>query len=202
MGFVRRAGTTGKVEIHVGAKKEVKLAFLHELVNNVEKFQIPSSLVMNLDQISSKYVSMGKATMSEKEKGSNSVGISSLSNKRSMTATFTITLNRKFLLMQLIYGGKPNKAYLNLSFPLDFSLSANAKNYSNTAESIKLFKGMIIPYIEKKILSLKLLKTQPALLIMDVFRRQMIEDVLIVLKDNNILLVRVPANMTHIFRAP
>ena len=47
---------------------------------------------------------------------------------------------------------------------------------------------------------LKLPKTQPALLIVDVFRGLMTEDVLIVLKDNNILLVRVPANMTHIFQ--
>ena len=35
---------------------------------------------------------------------------------------------------------------------------------------------------------------------MDVFRGQKTEYVLTVLKDNNILLVRVPANMTHIFQ--
>ena len=34
---------------------------------------------------------------------------------------------------------------------------------------------------------------------MDVFRGQMTEDILTVLKDKNILLVRVPANMTYIF---
>ena len=40
---------------------------------------------------------------------------------------------------------------------------------------------------------MKLRKTQSASLVMDVF-------VLTVLKDSNILLVRVPANMTHIFQ--
>ena len=93
MGFVRRAETTGKVEIPAGAKKEAELTFLHEIVNDAEKFQIPSSLVLNLDQTNSKYVSMGKAMA---EKGSNSVPISGLSDKRSMTATFTKTLNRNF----------------------------------------------------------------------------------------------------------
>ena len=89
MGFVRRAATTGKVEIPVGAKKEAELTFLHEIVNNVEKFQIPSSLVLNLDQTNSKCVSIGKTTMAKK--GSNSVPISGLSNKNSMTPTFIIT---------------------------------------------------------------------------------------------------------------
>ena len=80
---------TGKVEIPAGAKKKAELIFLQEIVNNVEKSQIPSSLVLSLGQTNSKYVSMGKATMAEK--GSNSVPISSLSDKSSMTATFTIT---------------------------------------------------------------------------------------------------------------
>ena len=36
MGFIRRAGTTGKVEISPRAKKETELTFLHEIVNSVE----------------------------------------------------------------------------------------------------------------------------------------------------------------------
>ena len=46
---------------------------------------------------------------------------------------------------------------------------------------------------------LKLPKTQPAWLIIDIFRGQMTEDVLIVLKGFE-LVVRVPANMTYIFQ--
>ena len=187
IGFVRRAGTTGKVEIPADEKKEAELPFLRQIVNNVEKFQIPSSLVLNLDYTNSKYVSLGKTTMAEK--GSNSVPISGLSDKRSMTTTFTLILNGKFLLMQLIYGGKTNQNLAKFEFHVGFSLSANPKHYSNTAESIKLIKEIIIPYIEKERFSLKFPKTQPALLIMDVSRGQMTEDVLIVPKDNNILLV-------------
>ena len=78
MGFVRRAGTIVKVETPAGAEKEAGLTFFYEIANNVEKFQILSLLVMNLDQTNSKYVSMGKTTMAEK--GSNPVSISGLSD--------------------------------------------------------------------------------------------------------------------------
>ena len=196
MGFVRRAGTTGKVEIPAGVKKEAELKLVHKIVNNVEKCQIPLSLVLNLDQTYSKYVSMGKTTMAEK--GLNSVPIFGLSDKRSTTATFTVTLNEKFLLMQLIYGGKTNQSLPKLEFPIGFSLPASPKHYSNTAKSIKLIKEIIIPYIEKERISSKLPKSQSALLNIDVFREQMTEDVLTLPKDNNILLGQVPANMTHL----
>ena len=38
MGFVRRIKTTGKVHIPVGAQKEAELKFLHQIVNQVEKY--------------------------------------------------------------------------------------------------------------------------------------------------------------------
>ena len=106
--FVRRAGMTRKVEIPAGAKKEVELTLLHEIVNNVEIFHIPSSLVLNLDQTNWKYISVGKTA--KVKKGSNSISISGLSDKKSMSATFTIILNGKFLPMQLIYGGRTKQS--------------------------------------------------------------------------------------------
>ena len=54
MGFVRRARTTRKVEIPARAKKEAEQTSLYEIVNSAGKFQIHSSLVLNIDQ--TKYV--------------------------------------------------------------------------------------------------------------------------------------------------
>ena len=102
--------------------------------------------------------------------------------------------------MHLIYGEKTNQSLPKFEFPIGFSLYANSKHYSNTAESIKLTKEIIILYIENQRVLLKLPKTQPSLVIIDVFQGQMTEDVSTVLKDNNILLVQVPANMRHIFQ--
>ena len=41
--------TTGKVEIPEGARKEAELLYLHNIVTIVEKYEIPHSLIMNLD---------------------------------------------------------------------------------------------------------------------------------------------------------
>ena len=137
---------------------------------------------------------MGKTTMAEK--GSNSGPISRLSNKRSMTAIFTITLNGKFLPMQIIIWGKANQCLPKFEVLNGFCRFANPKHYNNAAETIRLIKEINIPYIEKERISLKLTKIQPALVIMDVFWGQTTEDILTVIKGNNILIVRVPANMT------
>ena len=41
--------TIGKVKIPVGAQKEAELKFIRQIVNNVEKHQILSSLTINFD---------------------------------------------------------------------------------------------------------------------------------------------------------
>ena len=92
--------TTGKVKNPVGTQKEAELKFLHQIDNNVEKHQIPPSLTINLDQTLSKNVEVLSMTMDQK--GESNVPIAGISDKRNITATFSITLNNKFLLMQLI----------------------------------------------------------------------------------------------------
>ena len=86
---------------------------------------------------------MDKATMAKK--GSTSVPIGGLIHKRSITVTFTITLNGIFLPMQLICGGKTVQSLPKFDFLEGFSLSANLKHYSNAAESIKTIKEIIVP---------------------------------------------------------
>ena len=109
--------TTGKVEIPEGARKEVELLYLHNIVMIVEKYEIPHSLIMNLDQTPLKYIPATNHTMAKQN--SKSVSIAESSDKRSITDTFNITLNGHFLPMQLIYGGgKQSKASLGLSFPM------------------------------------------------------------------------------------
>ena len=101
--------------------------------------------------------------------------------------------------MQLIYAGKTAASFPKAKFPDTFSLSANPKHFSCTEESLKLIEEIIIPYIESERKKLGA-PNQHALIIMDVFTRQMTGPVLEKLRDNKILLVRVPANMTNIFQ--
>ena len=50
MGFVLRRKTTAKVLIPEGALKEAELKFHPQIVNYVERYQIPTSLIINFDQ--------------------------------------------------------------------------------------------------------------------------------------------------------
>ena len=102
--------------------------------------------------------------------------------------------------MQLIYGGKTDRSIPTIDFPDNFSLSANPKHYSNEEESLKVLNDIVIPYLCVEKERLKLPPNHPTLLILDVFRGQMTERVLNLLKESNILFVKVPANMTHTFQ--
>ena len=106
---------TGKVEIPEGARKEAELLYLQNIVTIVEKYEIPHSLIMNLDQTPLKYIPAMNHTMAKQN--SKSVFLAVSSDKRSITGTFTITLNGHFLPMQFM-GRKQSKAPLGLSFPM------------------------------------------------------------------------------------
>ena len=90
MSFVLHQKTTAKVLIPEGALKEVELKFHHQTVNYVEKYQIPPSLIIKFDQTPSKYAQISSNTM--EKKGSKNVPISGIDDKRSITATFSITM--------------------------------------------------------------------------------------------------------------
>ena len=197
MGFVKRASTTSRPEIPYGSRKEAELIFHHDIAYKVEKFQIPELLIININQTPSKFAPASSRTMAKKN--SKHVSIASSSYKKAITATFGITFSNAFLPMQLIYAGKTAAGFPKVKFPYTFSLSANPKHFSNTKESLKLIEDIIIPYIESE-RKKRGAPNQHALIIMDVFTGQMTGPVLEKLRDNKILLVRVPANMTNIFQ--
>ena len=55
MNFVKRRKTSSKVDIPDGARKEIEFLFLHEIVSQVEKYDIPPALIINIDQTPLKY---------------------------------------------------------------------------------------------------------------------------------------------------
>lgn len=150
MAFVRRRKTSLKIEIPEAARKEIEYLFHHEIVSYKEKFDIPSSLILNLEQTPLKYSPVSNMTMAEK--GSKSIVIEGAEDKRMLTGTFAITLSGKFLPIQLIYGGRTKQSILKVSFPKKLSLSVNPKNFSNTAESVKFLKDVILPFVKERIL--------------------------------------------------
>ena len=170
MGFRRRQATTSKLEIPEGAFKEVKLLFHHDIASKVEKFSIPHSLIINLDQTPTKYVPVGRTTLAKKN--TKTVPIKGSSDKRTITATFAILLQGDFLPLQLIYGGKIRKCLPRFKFPEKFSLSYNETHYSNEKEACKFIEEILQPYIKKVIERENLPVDQKSLVIMDVLKGQ------------------------------
>ena len=90
---------TSKVQIPEGAKKEAELTFLHRIVSTVEKYKIPNSMILNLDQTSMKYAPCSQQTFAPKN--SKHVAISGTSNKKAVTGTLVITLDGHCPLVKL-----------------------------------------------------------------------------------------------------
>ena len=82
MGFKKRMQTTGKVKISKGAGKETVLLYLHNIVMIVEKYEIPHSLIINVDQTPLKYIPAMNHTMAKQN--SKSVSIAGPSDKCSI----------------------------------------------------------------------------------------------------------------------
>ena len=92
--------------------KEIKLLFHHNIASKVEKFSIPHSRIINLDQTPTKDVPAGRTKLAKEN--TKIVPIESSSSKRTITATFAISLQGDFLSMQLIYGAeRPENASLD-----------------------------------------------------------------------------------------
>ena len=115
MGLRKCASTTGKVTISDELKEEIGLTFHYHIVSKVKTFKIPSSLVINLDQIPSKFVPGNRSTQAAI--GSETVPIASSTDKRMITLTFCTTLKGDFLSIQITYCGKAS-----VSFPSSFSI--------------------------------------------------------------------------------
>ena len=176
MGLSRRLGTTGRPPVPRGIYEECRFDYLHDISNKVSTFSIVPDLIINIDQIPSSYVSVGRLTMARQ--GSQSVPIKGLTDKRNITLTFSVTLSGLFLPIQVIYGGKTTASQpRGFTFPKEFCISQNPKHWSNEAETFKLFDLILNPYIINTRSKLGLPESQKALLIMDAFKGQLTDGV-------------------------
>ena len=153
--------TTGKVEISEEMQKEVETTYLHLIVSIMENNKIPKLMVINLDQTPSKYVPGYNKTLAPK--GIKSVSVSGSTDNRTITATFSITIDGKFLPMLIIYGRKTSKSIPPVSFPDNFLVSVNKKHYNNKKESLKMLEHIIISYVKKQRQNLSLNPSVPCL---------------------------------------
>ena len=74
MRFAKQSTATGKPVILDGAKKEARILYHHQIIKFVEEHDIPSSLIMNLDQTPLHHAPVSSHTLPKQ--GSKHVSIS------------------------------------------------------------------------------------------------------------------------------
>ena len=100
MDRVKRKGITGKDEPCTKFLEEEKFTFQRAISKFVFDHDIPLELVLKLDQTPLPYVSLGKYTFDLK--GSKTVPIKDVDDKRQITDTFTVAASGSFLPVQLM----------------------------------------------------------------------------------------------------
>ena len=144
---IEKTQTTGKVEPSPQFLAEEKFTFQRAISAAISEHDIPTSLVINLDQTPLSYVSLGKYTFSFK--GAKNVPIRGVDDKKQITGTFAVTLTGNFLPMQLIYEGKTKRSLPKFNFPNSFSVTFTENHWSNTDKSVEFFEEIIFPYLDK-----------------------------------------------------
>ena len=66
MNFVRRTVTVSRPVVTVALRIEIRTLFLHDIWTLVQTYNIPDELIINVDQIPSKYVPTSIITMQKK----------------------------------------------------------------------------------------------------------------------------------------
>ena len=197
MDWVKRKGTTGKVEPYTKFLEEDKFLFQLAISKFVSKHDLSIDLVPNVDQTSVSYVSSGKYTFDLK--GSTTVAIRGVDDRRKITATFAVSASRSFLPIALIYNNKTKCSLPKYDFPNFFNVRFPLNHWSNFEKCVSLFEKIILLYIQSKKKELSYLKEQYSLIVMDTFKCQDNAKVKELCSKNECELVIVPHNLTNKF---
>ena len=160
----------------------------------VEMQEIPPELILPWDQTGLKIVPVSSWTM--EERGAKRVEIARVNDKRQITAVFAATPIGEFLPFQVIYQGKTPAYLTKVAFPCDWDITYTPNRWSNEQTMRSYIEKIIVPYMGQKRDQLNLDDDHPTIAIFDVFKGQCTEEVLKILKDNNIEHDLVPANCT------
>ena len=161
--WIKRKEATGKVEPCPKFLEQEKFTFQRAISKFVPDHDITLELVLNLDQTPISYLSLGKYKFDLK--GSKTVPIKGVDDKRRITATFTVTTSGSFLPVQLIYSGKTKRSIPEYDFPSCFDVTFTPNHWSSNEKCVRLFEKIIFPYLKAKKEGLDYPKEQYSLIV-------------------------------------
>ena len=115
-------------------------------------------------------------------------------DKWQITAAFAGSMSGDFLPPQLIYEGKTTQCLPQYKFPSSWHMTHSDNHWSNEFTMIEYVEKILVPYINRKRIELKLSPNQPALLIFDNFKAQTTSSMLKLLDSYSINVALLPAN--------
>ena len=170
MNWTKRKGTTGEVEPSKKFLEEERFTLQRKISNVILDHDVPSALVLNLDQTPLSYASPEKYTFSSK--GSKNVPIKGIDDKRQITEAFVVFATGSFLPIQLIYQGKSKRCLQKSTFPSNFHVTFTPNHWPNLEKREDQFKVIIFRYLSAKKKELGYPEDQRSLIIMDTFKGQ------------------------------
>ena len=132
--------------------------------------------------------------------GAKKVSIAGIDDKHQITGVFTVTLDGRFLPVQLIYQGSTKPCLPRVKFPTDWHVTSSPNHWANEVTTKDYIEKIVNPYLIQKQAELNLASDQHALCIFDNFKGQLTDEVLKLLEDSNIDVVFVPPNCTDMLQ--
>ena len=148
MVWLKRKGTTGKVEPCAKFLEKEKCLFQRAISKFVSEHDIPLDLVLNLDQTPVFYVLLYEYTFYLK--GSTTVPIKGANDKQQINATFTVSAPGSFLPIQPIYNGKTKRFLPKYDFPNCFDVKFTLNHWFSFQKCVSLFEKLSFSVLKRR----------------------------------------------------
>ena len=194
MGMVKRRASSNST-VNVKEFDVLKEEFMLSIRNVMNLEDISPALIINWDQTGIQYVPISNWTT--ETKGTKQIEVAGKDDKRQITAAFGASMEGDFLAVQLVYQGKTTRCLPQVEFPANWHVTYSKNHYSNEYTMKGYIHKIILLYITKKRLDVKLSPDYPALILVDNFKAQCTLSLLQTLDDNNVIVLLITPNCTN-----
>ena len=197
MGYSKRKGTKG-VKNRPSNIDEIAGKFHRQIGRRIHKYKVPDELIINWNQTSVDVVPASNWTMNLR--GEKQVPVKGTDDKRQYTSLLACTLSGQLLPPQIIYQGKTDQCHPHgVKWPQDWDVTHTETHWSTSESMLRYLDKIIVPYVEQTRQDLGLPNARP-LLIFDLYRAHITEEVQNKLDGVGALYVYVPAACTDAFQ--
>ena len=175
--------------------QEQKQRFLDLIASAVKTHDIPSDLIINIDETGLRVVPVDKWTLDRK--GVEQVALTGQEDKREITCVLGCTLSGKLLPPQVIYQGKTERCHpCGISYPTEWDIWHSETHWCTQETMMRYIQQVLLPWLEQTRKKLRLPKTQKSLIVIDVYKAHKTEDVIQAFRKCGFEIVYVPGNTT------